>query len=329
MRYKRNNIKPVFSIVIPVYNVEEYLSRCIQSIIQQEMDDFIEVLLVDDGSTDFSGNLCDTYAKKYKWIRTFHKSNGGLSDARNFGLEKSLGEYLVFLDSDDYLKKGSLYKLKKVIEKYKKIDVITITTEKNENNRSNIIAHNTPPYVIVSGKDYLKHELPKNMFFAAWSSVYNREFLLRNNLFFKKGILHEDEEFTPRAFLLADAVVNTDFLFYEYVIRENSITTKNDKFRNALSIFAISKDLYDIYESIEDLVLRNLLFTHNAKICYQAFEYGYLYKRSRRQYINYKLLKQCSKQNLEKFKYCLLVIHPYILHFFHKLLLKVNTQKKA
>lgn len=316
-------MKPIFSIIVPVYNVEKYLYRCILSIVQQQVEkEYIEVLLIDDGSTDSSSSLCDKIALEYNYIKVYHKANGGLSDARNYGLDKAVGDYIIFLDSDDYLAKDALSYLKSTIEKFHNIDIIAITTNIIINDSSNIIKHHSTFNQVISGKEYLKNELSKKMFFTAWSSVYKREFLLQNNLRFKKGILHEDEEFTPRAFLLANSVVNTDYPFYEYVIRDNSITTKKDKLNNAQSIFNISEDLYKLYIHIDDNILKMLLLTHNAKICYQAFEFGRLYQRDRRQYINYKLLKQCSLQKLERIKYHLLIIHPYILHLFNKMFSK-------
>jgi glycosyltransferase involved in cell wall biosynthesis len=91
-----------FSIIVPVYNVEEYLKRCIESLIEQTYKN-IEIILVDDGSTDNCSAMCDSLAKKDKRIKAFHKNNGGLSDARNFGLRKAKGEYILFVDSDDYI----------------------------------------------------------------------------------------------------------------------------------------------------------------------------------------------------------------------------------
>lgn len=98
---------PILSIIVPVYNVEQYLSRCIDSILSQSFTDF-ELLLVDDGSTDGSGSICDTYAEKDARIRVFHKDNGGVSSARNVGLDNAKGEWIYFMDSDDELKANGL-----------------------------------------------------------------------------------------------------------------------------------------------------------------------------------------------------------------------------
>ena len=93
--------RPCLSIVIPVYNVEDYLDRCLSSVISASGIQMTEIILVDDGSTDKSGRIADSYADQYEYIESFHKTNGGLSDARNYGLEKAKGKYVVFIDSDD------------------------------------------------------------------------------------------------------------------------------------------------------------------------------------------------------------------------------------
>ena len=104
----------MISVIVPVYNVEKYLDRCVKSILSQSFSDF-ELLLVDDGSPDRCGEMCDEYAKGDSRIKAFHKRNGGLSDARNFGIEKALGEYLMFVDSDDYIHEQMLETLHRLI----------------------------------------------------------------------------------------------------------------------------------------------------------------------------------------------------------------------
>ena len=110
------------SVIIPVYNVEPYLHRCIDSVIAQDMGDEIELLLVDDGSKDASGAICDEYASKYSWIHAFHIPNGGVGNARNYGIERVRGEYFTFVDSDDFLDPG-LYKEVLMLHRQKPADV--------------------------------------------------------------------------------------------------------------------------------------------------------------------------------------------------------------
>ena len=104
-------MEELVSIIVPVYNVEDYLTECIESAIKQTYHN-LEIILVDDGSTDTSGKICDMYACKDDRIKVFHKQNGGLSDARNTGIEKATGEYIYFLDSDDMLPTGAIEKMR-------------------------------------------------------------------------------------------------------------------------------------------------------------------------------------------------------------------------
>lgn len=106
----------LLSIIIPVYNVESYLRRCIDSVIVQGIDDDVELLLIDDGSKDSSGEICDEYASKYDWIHVFHIPNGGVGNARNYGIDRASGEYLMFIDSDDFLEQGMYQSIKTALE---------------------------------------------------------------------------------------------------------------------------------------------------------------------------------------------------------------------
>ena len=98
---------PIISVVVPVYNVEKYLEKCLNSILEQTYKNF-EVILVDDGSSDCCFNICEQYAKKDTRIKAFHKKNGGLADARNYGIKRAIGNYITFIDSDDFVKKEYL-----------------------------------------------------------------------------------------------------------------------------------------------------------------------------------------------------------------------------
>ena len=108
-------MKPLLSVIVPVYNVEKYLKRCLESILVQSWNDY-EIILVDDGSTDSSAQICDVYAEKYEMIRVIHKENKGLSDTRNRGIEEASGEYVYFPDSDDWLEPNTFSELSDVIE---------------------------------------------------------------------------------------------------------------------------------------------------------------------------------------------------------------------
>lgn len=253
------------SIVVPVYNVEGYLDRCLKSLICQDYP-YLEILLIDDGSTDSSPAMCDGWAEKDDRIAAYHKSNGGLSDARNFGLEKAGGKYVLFVDSDDYLADHACASLVKDAEDHA-ADVVTGHA---------ILLKNSPfmdfmeqgirdyfeyhkPY---SGKYYLQKCLETtDLRVEAWRSLYNREFLMTNNLKFCLGIAHEDEEFTPRVLLSAGCVVLNDCAFYIYDnTRANSITnSKKLNPKKAKDRIFIYDRLSRIYEDVKPKKLKRLL----------------------------------------------------------------------
>lgn len=154
---------PKISIIVPVYNAENYLNRCVDSIVAQSFTDF-EVLLVDDGSKDKSGEICDEYARKDSRISVFHKENGGVSSARNLGLDKASGEYITFIDADDFLEKES-FSVSLFDESY---DLIQIPR-----NRGSFMKTYSHDISCDSHKAFLKH-LYRNFYFECWGRLYKR-----------------------------------------------------------------------------------------------------------------------------------------------------------
>lgn len=225
-----------FSIIVPVYNVSQYLDRCMTSLLQQRN---AEILLIDDGSTDISGEICDKYASLNKNVQVYHKVNGGLSSARNYGIAHAKGEYLLFVDSDDYVSDGMCSTLERMISAYSQMDMIAFGAFE-VNGEENSDMRRIPPEepLAQSGHDYLLDRYQNwNMNVQAWMYAYRRNFLIDNDLFFKEGILHEDVEFTPRVLLKAKQVVSIPEQLYYYIVRENSISTSKDKTKNIRDLF--------------------------------------------------------------------------------------------
>ena len=215
-----------YSFIVPVYNVEDYLSVCVDSIMtQQDISEAdYEVILVDDGSTDSSGLICDEYSQRYENVTTIHQENSGLLMARGCGVRHSSGQYLLFVDSDDYIDKKSLSLIFNKIEENP--DIICIQAKRSdEATPRNIFSGN-----VQNGYDVLLHS------FDAWDRcvpyfIFNRQFIDNHNLRFYVGIFHEDDEFTPRALVFAEKVCVIDRpLYYYWVKTENTITkTVNPK----------------------------------------------------------------------------------------------------
>lgn len=237
----------MFSIIVPVYNVEKYLVECLESLKNQTSKNY-EVILINDGSTDNSKEICEKYAINNKNFTMYSKKNGGLSDARNYGIKRAKGEYVLFVDSDDYVDKYTIENYTKLVTSMeKKIDIIignawvlSCNTKKlyNETLENN--------QYLITGKKYYISSLKKgNLHVPTWLHIFNREFLLKNNLFFKKGIFHEDEEHTVRAYLKADTIFKTNVTHYFYRIRSGSIM------KNSKNIETRIKDLKSIFNDLE------------------------------------------------------------------------------
>jgi glycosyltransferase involved in cell wall biosynthesis len=224
-------MKPsLFSIIVPVYNVEKYLSKCIDSVLAQTFIDF-ECILINDGSTDESPLICDKYSLLDNRIKVIHKENGGLSDARNTGILNSTGEYIVLLDSDDILSNNkALLNLVNIIKKTNAKIVFngiytTFSNNEDEFDSSEQFFGDGEYYNPVT----FYHIIMNNdkIILAGWLFIVQRDFLLKNNLFFKRGILHEDELWIPFVICYADTITINHNPFYSYrKNRENSIMSE-------------------------------------------------------------------------------------------------------
>lgn len=248
----------LLSIIVPVYNVAQYLERCIESLRTDSSAFDYEILLVDDGSRDNSGAICDAYSQKYSNIRVLHKSNGGLSDARNYGLAHAEGDYIVFVDSDDYVEPGSASKICEIIadgacDIYCS-DYYSLTAGEETDIKY------APADTVMSGAEFFKYQLQqRSMVSSVVQNIYRTEFLRENRLYFKKGIYHEDEEWTPRVFMAAQKVQHVDLVYYAYIIRENSIMQQKDFSKHMMDFTATMQSLLQIYAELPDRELYALL----------------------------------------------------------------------
>jgi len=272
-------VRPLISIIVPVYNVEQYLDRCVHSLVNQTMYD-IEIILVDDGSPDNCPKMCDEYAKRDIRIRVIHKKNGGLSEARNIGLKEAIGEYILFVDSDDYLSKEACEILYLNINNDSLDVIIGEAIVINNNNETYMKPADISLDRIMTGNEFLKEQLMvHSMHMAVWLNLYNKEFLINNNLFFEKGIYHEDEEWTPQVFLKANKVKYVKTAFYYYFIREDSITRKKDKSKNGVDLINTCYKLEKIFDNIEDKELKLLLNDNLVILFLHAIHLGNLYSK--------------------------------------------------
>lgn len=282
----------VFSVIIPVYHVEKYLQRCVESTINQTYKD-IEIILVDDGGDDKCPEMCNQYAKTDKRIKVIHKTNGGLSDARNAGLDIAKGDYVIFVDSDDYIELDTCQNLLSFTTKNPDIIIGDAIVEGGVN-RLNHIKESS----IINGETYLLKAIEAGHApMAAWLNIYKRSFLIENGLKFKYGILHEDEEFTPRAILNAKRIAISGIKFYHYIIREDSITTKKNKKKNLVDFYTTCKELSHLYVKLKDKKLRDGLLNSLASkyltlyVTANGYEYGKAFYHKSFVFHNSKLFK--------------------------------------
>lgn len=214
--------KIVFSIIVPVYNVEKYLDECLNSILNQSFKDY-EVIVVNDGSTDNSYEILKKYKKNEK-INIYTQNNHGLSYTRNVGVKKAKGDYLVFIDSDDYIEKDYLLKISKVIDL--KPEVI-----KNEFTILDSDLHRIDNYIcdITSAQSVLKDLINRKITFEpACMYVVNREFWKLNNFEFSIGRYHEDFGLIPLILLKTNKFISIDNSGYIYRQSEDSIMRNMD-----------------------------------------------------------------------------------------------------
>lgn len=283
------------SVIVPVYNVEKYIERCILSVLNQTYQNY-ELLLVDDGSADASGRICDAYHSRYRQIKVYHKENGGLSDARNYGLQKAKGEYIVFLDSDDYIAKEFLACLYGLLEEaqadiavcgFYHMDTDTFPEEKKDR---------TYQTVLLSAQETLAdwHGIRGKMETCVWNKLYKRKVfsLDKEPVLFPVGTYYEDVYTTHRLVANAERIVFTEKPLYMYYKRSGSIMeSKLTIEKMKMSIMAQKKRL-DFFESrgyersadrlLAGLALHEILFYSHCKD--SEGEEGQLRERVWRQY---------------------------------------------
>lgn len=215
------------SIIIPVYNVEKYLEACIRSVLKQTYRCW-EMILVDDGSTDSSGAICDFWSESDERIYAYHQANSGISAARNTGIQQCKGDYILFLDSDDYYAHSTFFELG--IEELKKrsLDVLifgyTKYYETTQKNVSSVIKAKSCRFTGSKNHDFLY--LVKKLAYtaSAWNKFIKRSLVIENKLFFKNGMLSEDVEWSGRLAVCMNQVGVLEDVAYVYRQREYSIT---------------------------------------------------------------------------------------------------------
>lgn len=253
----------MISIIVPVYNVEKYLRRCIDSILAQTYSN-LEIILVDDGSPDGSGLICDEYAVLDPRVTVIHKENGGLSDARNAGLDVATGEYVGFVDSDDYIHPQMYEKLLSAIQStgsnISLCSYVYVDEETGAVDESYCVMNPIKTAVLsrMQALEKINAYQPNSFFYVtAWNKLYERK--LFSNLRFVNGKIHEDEFSVHHLFNLAGKIATIEDVLYYYVQRNGSIMNSRMT-KKSLDIIDALMDRYEFYLSIErkDLAVTQL-----------------------------------------------------------------------
>lgn len=287
---------PVISIVVPIFNMENLMCKCIDSLLSQTFKDF-ELLLVDDGSKDGSPSICDEYALKDKRVKVFHKPNGGLSDARNYGLKYAQGEYSIFADPDDWVSpKGLDILYAKAVETNADVVLCDIFYEDNY----------TRHYTKLEPSALDHNTVLSELFDKLQGFTVNK--LIRTSLYKKyginypKGIYGCEDEYTMASLLMHDIKIDyAPIAFYHYMYNPNSLTRHYDE-----STFAIDKQIIEMYVSLlkHSEIVDFVSEIKTLSMVVRAFKYGkntFTSKRFKREFSRYKYIVYSRQRGLMLF----------------------------
>ena len=266
---------PMFSIVIPVYNIEEYIHECVESVLSQDLSDY-ECILIDDGSTDNCPEICDGYAAKDKRFHVVHQENKGLSAARNAGITAACGEYIALLDGDDiFVSRSALRNLSNIISETKAniIYNVNLTKFSTAQDRENIDMITSTLKVYRPMQLIKESRKNRSMLLAGAFYTVKRNFIMENELLYKENILHEDIHWVPRLFCSCDYIAINRNLFYGYrVNRCGSITNANKMTNKRLnSYIIILNDLLSMSGSETSVCKKNIYASFYQNVWWKIF----------------------------------------------------------
>ena len=233
-----------YSVIIPVYNCMHYLESCVESVFNQNVDSEYEIILIDDGSTDGSSQLCDRLAETNSCIRVIHQANQGVSAARNAGISAAMGDYLLFLDADDFWNEDLLQQMEVATKTQPDIVQFGYHTFYEDGH----VTEHVPPSIVdgETGKDYVMRILDQGMMpaMSCWASAHRKEFLLQNEICFPRGVVFgEDLMFRMHELTKAQKICNEDAPLYRY--RRNAASvTRNMSLKKMHDICVVWPEMY-------------------------------------------------------------------------------------
>ena len=303
--------KPAISVIVPVYNVENYLSECLESILNQTFHDF-EIICVNDGATDNSYDILKDYAQKYENIKVINQENKGLSGARNTGIEAANGDYLAFIDSDDLVKEDFLEKLyNKAIETDADITVGNVYyLQNNELSNENYISKRISKIAkrkLLTKKDKIVlSEIP-----VVWNKLYKRYFFTEYGVRFYEGLKFEDIPFSFIVFALSNKIAINEQACYYYRKNDSSIMSKA---YTTQSMFDIIKIFDRLHSQVLELINNNILPEKYFNI-FNTYKINVFYVWNKRVCGEYKKeFKEKTKNELKDLQVSILDFKTFLRH---------------
>ncbi len=336
---KNDRVKGAFimvkvSIIVPIYKVEKYLKRCLESLVSQTFQE-IEIICVNDGSPDQSQKIVDEYVEKYpEIVKGYVKENGGVGDTRNYGLDCATGEYIAFVDSDDWVEPEMIEKMYRAAIEQKADLVICDYVVDNIDGGSEMIISG----IIKSSTDIFKRVLISPP--APWNKLYKKDLFLKTDIRYPKGLWYEDLATTLRLIMNTNKIAHVKEAFVHYIQREGSImATLNEKVLDIYKVLELIEDYYksngyyDQYkDEIEFLYVEHVILT--SLLNWRKFENGDLYLKKAISYMNKKFPKWVENPYIQKqskkekvvFK---LLYHKHFLILKTILFIKQHTVNKV
>jgi glycosyltransferase involved in cell wall biosynthesis len=233
------NSEPLVSIIVPVYKVEKYVARCIESILAQTYNNW-ELLLIDDGSPDLSGNICDEFSKRNKCVRTYHKSNGGVSSARNFGIEKATGDWIMFIDADDWIENDCIERCFKEVQLYG-LDFLQFGFYSVKD--PTLVNRSFPETKVLDSNSYV---MSKSINVTVWACLFNMSIINKNHIRFDTKLkLAEDQIFVFNYLRHSNRVKYLSLPLYYYFDNTSGAVhnaKSEDMEKSSLALINISKE---------------------------------------------------------------------------------------
>ncbi|MGN0268869.1 MAG: glycosyltransferase family 2 protein [Lachnospiraceae bacterium] len=279
-----NDKKPLISIILPIYNIEKYLPKCMDSIFSQTYKN-LEIIMVDDGATDRCGMLCDQYEQKDDRIRVYHKSNGGLSDARNYGIERASGEYITCIDPDDYVDADYVEYLYRLIETYQ--TRMAICQHRVLYDNGSIKDFGNEGSARISAETCLERMMYHDVIdTSAWAKLYHRDLFQKTR--YPRGRIFEDIGTTYELMMQCEFIAVGYKSKYNYIFHNNSIVNsefKPNKLDLILMTDKMAKDVLAVYPSLEKAVLRRRVYSRISTLNQMLNAEGY--EEERRKIISF------------------------------------------